>query len=147
MMDDIDFVDLAWEFANHYHGVQKYGEECYMYHLLQVVEGIKHCSQNHMIVAYLHDILEDTDCTEECLREHFSDEIVDAVVAITKVDGEDYIDYIKRVTSNAIAHKVKIYDTLCNLTESVKTERWNGVRRYCGQLELLTQGVEIHKFK
>lgn len=71
----------------------------------------------HEIVALLHDILEDTDCTTEILREEgFDDEIIDAVVAITRrKDEQHYSDFIKRVKENKIARIVKIYDLEDNM--------------------------------
>lgn len=69
------------------------------------------------IVALLHDILEDTDCTTDILREEgFDDEIIDAVVAITRrKDEQHYSDFIKRVKENKIARIVKIYDLEDNM--------------------------------
>ena len=53
-----------------------------------------------------------TDCTADILREEgFDDEIIDAVVAITRRKDEfHYSDFIKRVKANKIARIVKIYD-------------------------------------
>lgn len=90
-------------------------------------------------VAYLHDILEDTTYTEEQLRATFPEEIADAVVAITKVEGEVYAEYIAKVKANALAHKVKIHDTLCNLTESVRKMQKGRIMKYTTQLQLLVE--------
>ena len=50
--------------------------------------------------------------------------VVDAVVAITKADGEDYLTYINRVQWNLLARIVKIADILDNLDDkSTKTAR------------------------
>lgn len=69
------------------------------------------------IVAYLHDILEDTDCTIEELREAGCDDImIDAVLAITRKEDEDsYSDFIKRVKKNPIARLVKTFDLEDNM--------------------------------
>ena len=62
-------------------------------------------------VAYLHDVVEDTDVTVNDLKEAgFSDEVVSAVSTITKKDGEDYEEYLNRVKQNPIALRVKIAD-------------------------------------
>jgi (p)ppGpp synthase/HD superfamily hydrolase len=71
------------------------------------------------IVAYLHDILEDTQMTEEKLREEFPMEIVDAVVSMTHKRGETYPEYIQRVIKNPLAKRVKI----CDLTHNMDLER------------------------
>lgn len=66
-------------------------------------------------VALLHDVLEDTPITEDELRGVFADEIVDAVVAITHLKGEEPEDYYRRVLSNPLALRVKLADIQHNL--------------------------------
>ncbi len=68
-------------------------------------------------VGALHDVLEDTDMTEEDLRkEGYPEAIIKAIVAITKVDGEPYESYLSRVADNPIALTVKIADIGDNLS-------------------------------
>ena len=60
--------------------------------------------------------MEDTVLTLEMLeREGFSQEVLDAVDAITKRKGELYVNYIKRCSKNEIAKLVKINDLHVNL--------------------------------
>jgi len=66
-------------------------------------------------IAWLHDVLEDTQVTESRLRECFSKDIVDAVVALTRKQSETYFDFIMRVIRNDMAIKVKIADIEDNL--------------------------------
>lgn len=66
-------------------------------------------------VAYLHDVVEDTNISLEDLRKIFSSNIVEAIDAITKRENETYEDYLKRVSMNKIARKVKISDMLHNM--------------------------------
>ena len=68
-------------------------------------------------VALLHDILEDTECTEEELIEIGCDaEMVEAIKAITRLKSEEfYYNFIKRVSENPIAKLVKIYDLENNM--------------------------------
>lgn len=69
------------------------------------------------IVALLHDIIEDTPCTEDDLRSNgFDEEIVNAVSAMTRRPDETYyFDYIQRVSGNDIARKVKVHDLANNM--------------------------------
>lgn len=134
MKDDF-FV--AYGIAQKHHAGQLYGNHDYMYHLEAVADRIKNETDSHLCVAYLHDIIEDTDYTVEELASVFDKSIVDAVIAITKVKGEDYLDYLCRVADNKLAWDVKIADTLCNLNESVKGKQWGRVRKYNKQLGLL----------
>jgi len=132
-------IRRACTLAAQYHKGQKYGEVDYMVHLHDVAAS---CDYNVAeCVAWLHDILEDTDCTEEILREHFSDEVVDAVVCLTKVSGQKYENYITIVKSNELALYVKIRDTRSNLKASIEcgNERW--MRKYAKQYLLLTEDV------
>lgn len=57
------------------------------------------------IVAILHEIVEDSDVTlaDLSVEHEFPEEIVRAVEAITHVKGEDYPDYIVRVSRNKYA--------------------------------------------
>ena len=45
-------------------------------------------------VAYLHDVLEDTNVTVDELRNMFSNEIVDGVITLTHRKDESYFEYI-----------------------------------------------------
>ena len=77
-------------------------------------------------VALLHDVLEDTDATEEELREKFGDEVTDAVVVLTHAEGESYLDYVRRVKRHPLARTVKLADLRHNMNLdrfSVVTER------------------------
>ncbi len=66
-------------------------------------------------VAYLHDVVEDTSVSLEDLSKIFSSTIVEAVDAITKRENEKYEEYLKRVSTNKIARKVKVSDMLHNM--------------------------------
>lgn len=62
-----------------------------------------------MAVAFLHDILEDTDVSEKELFEIFPDEVVYEVKAITK-DSKyiSYDEYLTKVKENEMARIVKL---------------------------------------
>lgn len=90
----------------------------YMEHLSFVAHEME--TEDEKIVAYLHDILEDTDCTEDDLLHKYeiSEELVEAVVAITKLPNEPYDTYLKRVSENGMARRVKLKDILHNSDET-----------------------------
>lgn len=69
------------------------------------------------IVALLHDILEDTECTEDELhRIGCDDEIINAIKSVTrKKDEQYYFDFIERARKNDIGRLVKIYDLENNM--------------------------------
>jgi (p)ppGpp synthase/HD superfamily hydrolase len=130
----------AMEVAHRFHDGQKYGKRDYVDHLWQGHDSLtnSHIVGAELIAMWLHDILEDTECTEEYLRQLFSTEVVDAVVALTKNEGEAYEEYIKRVCSNPISHTVKIHDTMCNLKESLKENQIGRIAKYSKQMYFLT---------
>ena len=75
-------------------------------------------SEEAMIAAVLHDVVEDSVWTlDDLRREGFSDEVLNAVDCLPhrEGEGEDYWDYIKRAGSDPIAIKVKLADLLDNL--------------------------------
>ena len=68
------------------------------------------------IVALLHDTIEDTDVTPEWLKQQgFSDEIVEAILSVTRKHGEDYQEFVARAKKNPIGRIVKIHDLEDNL--------------------------------
>ena len=86
----------------------------YILHPLQVMENVN--SKEGKIVAILHDIIEDTDITEDyLLKIGLSKRIVDAVVALTRSEDMDYQEYIKNLSSNPLAKEVKLADLEHNM--------------------------------
>ena len=73
-------------------------------------------TEEQKTVAILHDTIEDGGMTADELRAAgFDETIIEAVVAITHNQGEDYFDYIRRCAKNPIARKVKMHDIEHNL--------------------------------
>ena len=93
--------------------VDKIVNEKYQYSSIRLSDNYNKA----VLVAYLHDILEDTDCTVPELEDIGCDkEIIDAILAITRSVNEDkYFDFIKRVKKNPIARIVKIADLEDNM--------------------------------
>lgn len=86
----------------------------YLLHLIRVMLNVPDGPAR--VVALLHDLLEDTDWTAGDLRENgFDEEVVAAVVALTRRDGEAYAEFIDRVQANPLAKTVKIADVEDNL--------------------------------
>ncbi len=108
-------LKVAIDLANKYHyGQVDKGGLPYVLHPLYVmvqVDGVK-----AKIVAILHDILEDTPIiVDDLINYGFDLNIVDAIVSITKIDGESYSDYLKRVKDNELARIVKLADLSHNM--------------------------------
>ena len=69
-----------------------------------------------LCIAVGHDLLEDTDVTVDILKaEGFSGRVIDAILTLTKVEGESYSEYKKKVLSSKDAMRVKFYDITHNM--------------------------------
>ena len=68
------------------------------------------------IAAVLHDVVEDTAVSLDDLRkEGFHPDVIEAIDALTKRDGESRMDAAKRAVVNPIARNVKIADVTDNM--------------------------------
>ena len=86
----------------------------YVLHPLRVMLSMN--TDEERIVAVLHDIIEDTDATAELLLDMgFSENIVNAVTALTKLKGESRLDAVQRTIQNPLATAVKIADVRHNM--------------------------------
>ena len=136
-------LQLANNLAQHFHSGQKYGEyDYFQYHLRGVVDLLSEVSmlpvkEDIIVVAFLHDILEDTSCTYETLENIFDFTVADAVSILTKTDGEPIEQYLFGVCSNRTARVVKFADSLFNYRECVKCGDLKRAEKYKHNLEVL----------
>ena len=111
-------LNKALEIARKAHAGQvDKGGDTYIFHPVRVA---LHCrTETEKIVALLHDVVEDTDVTLDDLRkEGFDTEVLDALQCLTRIEGEDYMDFIQRVATNPLATQVKIHDLKDNMDVS-----------------------------
>ncbi|NLB61147.1 MAG: hypothetical protein GX802_01785 [Clostridiales bacterium] len=110
----MNLVELAKNIANKNHAgqVDKAGVP-YINHPAYVAEQV--VTEDEKIVAWLHDILEDTTIDKKYLLNLFPQRIVDAIETLTHRDNENYFDYINRIRCNEIARKVKLADLKHNM--------------------------------
>jgi (p)ppGpp synthase/HD superfamily hydrolase len=86
----------------------------YILHPLRVM--LRMTSVEERIVAVLHDVVEDTEVTLEVPRaEGFLPEIISAVDALTKRQGESRVDAAYRAKQDPIARLVKLADNAENM--------------------------------
>lgn len=144
---EVILIAKAKRFADKAHGAQMYGKFPYTYHLGGVASLVatrmkgKPMASTYVAVAWLHDVLEDTDTTFEKLVSEFGTLIAEQVMVLTKLPGIPYERYIQNCIEFDIAREVKICDTLFNLTESFKDGNTKGILKYPRQLDILVQGV------
>lgn len=111
-----DELELAKEFSRvrHKGQVDKGGVDYFDGHLTYVASRVD--TDQLKTIAYLHDILEDTDTTIDELRQLFSKDVVDAVVALTKFERyQPYLEYIEGLSKNELASRVKVEDLKHNM--------------------------------
>ena len=103
-------IERAIAIASEAHAGQVDKQGCpYILHLLRVMAA--GTTDEERIVGVLHDVLEDTDYTDEDLFHlGFTLEIVRAVVALTHTRWQSNDEYYAQVKSNPLALAVKRHD-------------------------------------
>ena len=108
-------LERAIEIAAKFHSgqVDKAGQP-YVLHPLRLMFAVR--TPQERMAAVLHDVVEDTDMTlADLAREGFSQEVVAAVQALTKLTGESRIDAAYRASADPIARAVKLADVADNM--------------------------------
>ena len=124
-MADSECYKLALEFAKAKHkGQKRIGGDDYITHPIAVSEIVKSqgFDESYQITALFHDLLEDTDTTEEEILKYGSPEILEAVKLLTKKKGYNMAEYINAIKQNPIAFAVKAADRLHNLQCAIITD-------------------------
>ena len=124
-MEDSKSLQLALDFAKAKHkGQKRIGGDDYITHPIAVSEIVKNqgFDENYQITALFHDLLEDTDATEEEILKYGNQEILEAVNLLTKKKGYDMAEYISAIKKNPIAFAVKAADRLHNLQCAIITD-------------------------
>jgi len=103
----------ARDFATQAHGEQMYGDQPYMTHVEDVASGF---TDPHLQrIAYLHDVVEDTDIGLDEIHSRFGQEVGSAIDALTRREGERYFDFIQRAKDHPHARQIKLADLHANL--------------------------------
>ena len=117
-MADSEKLRLALEYATDKHkGQKRIGGDDYITHPMAVCEIVKEqgLDENYQIAALFHDLLEDTDATEEEILGYGGADVLEAVKLLTKYKGYVMAEYIAAIKNNPIAFAVKTADRLHNL--------------------------------
>ena len=86
----------------------------YIFHPARVASGFT--SEAEACVAWLHDVVEDTDYTIDDIRsEGFSSAICKALQTMTHDKSIPYMDYVQEIAKNPISRAVKLADLKDNM--------------------------------
>jgi (p)ppGpp synthase/HD superfamily hydrolase len=114
-------------------GVMDKSGQPYILHPLRVMFRCE--TDIERIVAVLHDVVEDTGRTFDDLRKlGYSEEVIAALDCVTKHEGENYEDFVRRAAANPIARNVKIADIEDNMDmrrlPSLTQRDWDRTAKY-----------------
>lgn len=139
----MSLLDVARGLALEAHGDQKYGDHPYTKHLQDVAEIVKPYGKTAVIVAYLHDVVEDTKVTDAEIVELFGERIADHVKMLTDEQGKNRKERKERTNSKfaysgsdvvyRIARIVKAADRLANVRFSIETKNSDKLGMYMNE--------------
>lgn len=123
--EDLKKAERAMLFAIKKHGAQRYGDQPYLTHLVQVVNVLASFGYSGDLTivsaAWLHDVLEDTETTREELREAFGVPIEYAVWCVTSEIGRNRMDRLQSIVPKLLSSEsaliVKLADRIANTEE------------------------------
>lgn len=112
----------------------------YVFHPFHLAEQMN--DENSVIVALLHDVVEDSDMTFDDLKNmEFSQEILDALQLLTHKNDVDYFEYVNQIKSNELARKVKLVDLKHNIDitrlDNITEKDVNRVNKYKKAIQIL----------
>ncbi|MGI9509220.1 MAG: HD domain-containing protein [Geminicoccaceae bacterium] len=109
-------IEEARQFARRHHDGQKDKLGiAYVHHVEDVARRVAHLGRETEIIAWLHDVVEDTDVSLDEIEARFGAEVRAGVDAMTKRRSERYLeDYLPRLQANQHAVAVKIADATHN---------------------------------
>ena len=120
----------AKEFAGNAHGEQRYGDSLYTVHLEMVYNIVSRYgfNDNVKVLAFLHDVVEDTEITVDQIKNSFDTYIGECVELLTDCDGKNRKERKQKTnkklseTSNNDVLIVKTADRLANIISCIVTK-------------------------
>lgn len=116
----------------------------YVFHPFHLAEQMQ--DEASVVVALLHDVVEDTPYTLEDLAQMgFPQPVLDALALLTHDPSVPYLDYVAKLKENPIARRVKLADLrhnsdLTRLSQVTGKDRQR-VKKYAAAISLLEGGT------
>lgn len=126
------------------HKNQKYGDKSYFFgHIVPVLRRVyKMYGLNYdlLVVAALHDVIEDCNVDMKWLESHgIPHQLAFMVHILSKNKNTKYHDYLRLVASYKITYLVKYADMLCNYVSSVNSNDIRRIDKYHNGFDILHQ--------
>ena len=148
-----DIIDLAFDKAEEWHGEQKYGDQPYIVHLKEVydlvfnkVKDTPHGYRNLcLIVALLHDSLEDTKAKSSEIASLFGIPAALAIECLTDGDGINRKERKRRsyhrIRSNDVTILIKVADRLANMRNCLRSGNTGLLKMYIKEYDAFHAGL------
>ena len=143
-------VQIARNIAIVAHGDQKYGDHPYVFHLDMVARNL-YPYESHIaaILAYLHDVIEDTEVTSKDIRNFFGDYITESVYLLSDPQGPNRKTQKKislermRIVGDTYKEAliVKAADRLSNIDTAIKEQNFKLLRMYIQEMDEFERAV------
>lgn len=125
----------------------------YILHLLRVMESVSDPFEKQ--AAVLHDYLEDTTGTvDELRRNEISDSAIQAIILLTRAQGQSYCDYVIALSRDTIAKQAKLADLEDNYRigrvayrAGHETEDAMRMQHYALSYQFLKQAIGEHEYR
>lgn len=139
----------AREFALAAHGDQQYGDFPYVAHLDEVAHIARPYGENAEVLAYLHDVIEDTNVSAQEIAAVFGHHVSSCVQILSDEPGESRkvrkaATYRKMASvegEQCLALLVKAADRLANMRASKRTNDDRFLNLYRSEYELFRASV------
>ena len=114
----------------------------YVFHPFHLAEQMQ--TEQTIVVALLHDVVEDTQYTlEDLWNMGFDKAVIDALALLTHDDNTDYMDYVRAIKGNPIAKAVKLADLAHNSDlsrlDQIDERALARVEKYAAAIRLLEE--------
>lgn len=120
----------------------------YVFHPFHLAEQMD--DEISTVCALLHDVVEDTDMTfEDLIQMGYPQEVIEVLKLLTHEKEIPYMDYIKKLSTNPIAKKVKIADLMHNSDNTrlsvIDDYAKKRCQKYKEALEILTENEKLQR--
>lgn len=115
----IEFIKLKHAGQKRIQGTPYYTHPLAVCNMLKA----KGFNEEYQVAGLFHDLLEDTDATEEEILRLSNENVLEAVKLLTKKTGYIMSEYIGNISKNEMAKMVKLADRVHNLSETKHTSK------------------------